>query len=88
MATKDELFWNFLLSPFGMCGSVLMETISRKIFTFSWILSWFLVLATFSAEFSATVTVGKLRGDINSFQDVWKQQRNFFWFKAQSFRIL
>ena len=75
----SELFWNFLVTPFGLAGSVLTETFSRKCFLFFWILSWFLVLSFFSAHFSSSLTVSRLRSSINNVHDILRDERRFFW---------
>ena len=74
-----EVVWNFFLSPFGLCGSALMNTFSRKIFTLCWVWAWFIVVTAFSAEFSSTMTVNKLQSELNSFRDVLGSDRNFLW---------
>ena len=74
-----KVIWNFILSPFGLCGDSLMESIAMKVFTIFWLLGWFLTAGIFWAEMSSSLTVSKLHDEINSFGDVLKSNNDFFW---------
>ena len=78
-ASIKEVVWNFILSPFGLCGDSLMSSIPLKVFTLTWLTVWFLIAGNFWAEMSSSMTVSKLRENINSFEDVWRSNREFFW---------
>ena len=71
--------WNFMLLPFGMCGSEIMNTFAKKVFVFSWVVSWLLLITGFAAEFSARLTVDKLHDDANTFHAVNERDEQFFW---------
>ena len=71
--------WKFVLSPFGLCDEGIMKTPSMKIFTYTWLVIWFLMTGFFWAEMSSNMTVGKLGDEIHSIKDVLTSKRNFFW---------
>ena len=74
-----EVMWNFILSPFGLCGDSIMTSAPLKVFTLTWLMVWFLIAGNFWAEMSSSMTVSKLREDITTFEDVWRSKREFFW---------
>ena len=74
-----DVLWKFLLSPFGLCDESLMKTLSMKIFTFTWLAVWLLMLGFFWAEMSSNMTVSKLNDNIDSLEDVLVSKRQFFW---------
>ena len=74
----SDVFWNFLLVPFGQSGSVLTETPSRKLLLFTWILVWFWFITALSANFSSTLTVHKLQKGPHTFKDILDNDEKFF----------
>ena len=77
-----EVAWKFIVSPFGLCDETLMKTLPMKIFTFTWLAIWFLMVGFFWAEMSSNMTVSKLHDELESFQDVLTSKRQFFWTKV------
>ena len=74
-----DVAWKFLLSPFGLCDDGVSKTPSMKIFLFTWLIVWFLMMGFFWAELSSDMTVSKIQDEFKTFQDVLKSKRKFFW---------
>ena len=73
------LIWNFCLSPFGLQNESLARTPSLKVFSLSWLMVWFLMTGYFWSDMSSSMTVSKLKTDIDTFEDVLRSDRKFFW---------
>ena len=74
-----ETVWNFIILPFGMSGPEITDTFSKKVFVYSWVIAWFLLLAGFSSDLSSSMTVHKFGDSLNSFKEISDGNRPFFW---------
>ena len=74
-----QSMWDFLFIPFGMSENASLKTLSGRIFTITWCMSWFFMTMLFSAELSSNLTISKLRTGMNSLQDLITQKRNVLW---------